>query len=132
MLQHPSSEREVVVAHGDVQHPPCARAVASHAEHFPFGVAPVCLPAALHGFLVDHLEEPQHATVESGVVDDLNVKRVRAALEEEPRERVSLQMRRPILFTLSDDADEWRVPAPARHEVRVRVGAGVQQGASDR
>src|SRR5438105_7957281 len=41
-------------------------------------------------------------------------------------------MWRPALFTLSDGADERRIAAVAGHEVRVGVGARVEQRMCDR
>ncbi len=131
MLEHPPGERQVIVAHGDVEHPSRAGTVATHAEHRPVGIVPVGLAAELHSVLVDHLQEPQHAAVESRVVDDLDVVRLRAALEQESHECVALRMRRPVLFAFADDADERRVDAAAGHEVRVRIGAVVQQRPRD-
>ena len=66
------------------------------------------------------------------VVDDLGVERLGAALEQQTDEGVALRVRRAVLFTLTDRADERRIPAVAGHEEGVGVGAAVEQCAGDR
>ena len=61
------------------------------------------------------------------VVNNLAVVWFRTAREQEACEFVALWMRRAVFFTFADDTRHRRVVAVAGHEIRVRIGAAIQQ-----
>jgi hypothetical protein len=69
--------------------------------------------------------------VKVDVVDDLDVVRLSAALQEQPHECVALRVRKPVFFTFADDSDQRSVATVASHEIRVRIGASIEQCACD-
>jgi hypothetical protein len=71
------------------------------------------------------------ADVKNRVVGNLDVVRLGALLQHQPRERIPLRVRRPILFTLTDGADERSVSAVTGHEIDVRIRSPIQQSESD-
>src|SRR5687768_6882844 len=80
---------------------------------------------------MDEFQEPEDLAVKANVVNDLDVVRVRAPLEQEASERIAVRMRRSVFLSLADDADQRRVPAAARHEVCVGVSTPVEQRTRD-
>ena len=69
----------------DLEMPARSGAVVSHAELRPLGVLPIGLPAEDHRAVVHEFEIPEHVTSEVNVVDDLDVVRLGAAVEEKTR-----------------------------------------------
>ena len=65
------------------------------------------------------------------VVDHLYVERLSTLFQEQSRQRVPLRVRWPVLFAFPDDAHERRVAAVTGHEIRVRIGASIEQRPSD-
>ena len=82
--------------------------------------------------LVDELEPPQDVAAEMGVVEDLNVERLRAALEQQLEQRRGVRLPRRILLAFTGGADEDGVSRVAGHVEVVRIRAMVEQQPRDR
>src|SRR5678816_3669366 len=91
----------------------------------------MCIRDSLRGVLVEHLEKPEDVPVKVNVVEDLDVVRICSAIEQEAHELVALRMRRTIFLAFADDSRHRRIAAVAGHEVRVGVGAVVEQQTRD-
>src|SRR5687767_9599075 len=65
------------------------------------------------------------------VVNDLHVVWLGTAIKEQPNECVTLRMRRAIFLAFPDHPYERRVPAVARHEVRIRICTCSEGGPRD-
>ena len=81
--------------------------------------------------LVDELEPPEHVAAEMRVVEDLDVERLGAALEQQLEQLRRVRLPRRILLAFAGDADEDGVPGVAGHVEVVRVGAVVEQQPRD-
>src|SRR5688500_20329475 len=65
------------------------------------------------------------------VVNDLHVVWLGTAIKEQPNECVTLRMRRAIFLAFPDHPYKRRVPAVARHEVRIRICTCIEEGSRD-
>jgi hypothetical protein len=127
VLEDPSCQRDVVLLDRDPQQEAGPAAVAAHVEHRPVGNRPIGGPTGLHRVRVGSLEPPQHVAAEVGVVKDLDIERVGAALEQQRIEIVATRMGQRVLLAFSGDAGQCRVHRVAGHVIRVGVGAAIEQ-----
>ena len=125
-----SASVDVAFLHRGFEQKARAGSVRAHVEHRPVRILP-CRSACASVF-VDELEPPEDVAAEMRVVQDLDVERLGAALEQQLEQRRRIRLPRRVLFAFTGHAGEDGVACVAGHVEVVRIRAMVEQQPRDR